>query len=140
MQINRSLLIKIGVAAAVVIVAFWIFGFVLNIVQALVPVAIVGLLAFFGYRWWQRREGGQTRAAKTSVEAEETKKSKPEAKNTVVIPDVSEVSAKDADEVQAAEAAVHRLAEMEQDMARKKAEESDKILAQLEERKKRLGM
>lgn len=140
MQINRSLLIKVGVAAAVIIVAFWIFGFVLNIVQALVPVAIVGLLAFFGYRWWQRREGGQILAAETTDEAVETKKSKPKAKNTVVIPDVGEVSAKDADEVQAAEAAVHRLAEMEQDMARKKAEESDKILAQLEERKKRLGM
>ncbi len=142
MNINRSLVMKIGIGIAAVIALIVVVSFIMQLVQILLPVAIVGVLAYIGYRWYARQQKAKSEVVGevVTVEAKSTEERK---KPKTVTVEKAETSDTEATGFEASPERAARIAELENrlsDQQKQPAEATNDLQAQIEERRRRLGM
>ncbi len=141
MQLSRSTWIKIGGAVVAIIVAAFLLNSVFALIRTILPLAVVGVLGFFAYRWYAAR---QERPQQQPQQREE----KPARQVTVPAP--AKETAKPTREVDEALASwdkeafvkqVERLAERERELEQAAEQrQKDAIAEQLAARRRRLGL
>lgn len=157
---------EIAIALIVVLVAFWAVGFVINLIQTVLPFIILALLAYVGFNVLRSR-GKDTDEAIISVRAEQkaqerqARRAEQSAPRVVRAQDTVIVSEKAAEpvpkanaeaepmpalkvtpninpETGLAEVDISRLEEREQELLKEAKQMTDDVQAQIEARKKRL--
>jgi hypothetical protein len=152
---------EIAIALIAVLVAFWAIGFVINIIQTVLPFVILALLAYVGLNVLRSR-GKDTDEAIISVRAEQKAKERQERRaesvprvvraepiaaeklaDPIAKPLESEelvvkVAPRINPDTGLAEADISRLEEREQELLKEAKQTNSDIQAQIEARKKRL--
>ena len=139
MQIDKNLAIKIGVGVVAVIVILALVSSLFALARALLPVALVGVLLYVGYRWYT----GQQEAKSSGSVVSTASRVQPEAKEqTTTTADQTAETELESWEKDEFTAQVERLAEKERRLQEEQddAPGPDELRAQLEERKRRLGL
>ncbi len=143
MNIDRSLVIKIGIGIGAIVALIVLVGFIMQLVQILLPVAIVGLLAYLGYRWYARQQKAKGEGEVVTVEAESTVEQK---RPKTVRVQKTETSTTEATGFEASPERAARIAELEKRLSDQQkhpaetTEATDDLQTQIEERRRRLGM
>ncbi len=142
MQFSRSTWIKIGGAVVAIIVAAFVLNSVFALLRTLIPLAALGVLGFFAYRWYAaQQERPQQRpqrqkekpARQVTVPASTTQEAKPARKKV----DDALASWDKAAFVRQ----VERLAERERELQQAAEQrQKDAVAEQLAERRRRLGL
>lgn len=131
---DKNLLEKIGIGAAVVILLLWLLqGFFSLIINILAPVAFLGLIGYFGYRYLQNRPQKSAEAAAPVQTTAAPVKAAERPVDTSKLEDSSAVI-DDGPIEREAPLDLNRLAEKE----KRAGEVNDAVLAQIEERRRRL--
>jgi hypothetical protein len=139
---------QIVIGVAVVIVALWLVGRVLALLTALVPIAILILAGFFGYRWLSSRSEQIPVEAKKSQQerAVDAAVATVTAAESGVMPAV-QVAEDDGNltikqvinpETGFKEPDITRLVEREEQKLKEADKVNDQVMAQIEERRRRL--
>lgn len=141
MQISKDLMIKIGLGIAAAIVVIAILSFVFQIAMTLAPFAILAIVAYFGYRWLSSRKPEKVLVEEKTEAVQQQRyeenlasanRTRTESRPTVVIADANEVEKTGFGEAPD----ISRLEEKEKEAP----QITDDVRAQIEERRRRLGM
>lgn len=130
--------IVLGVIAVIIILA--ILNFFISLANALLPIAVLGLIAYFGYRWLSSRSPAEV---KTTMAQQTQTVSRQEA---MLEPESDEVVAERRMKIEQIvnpetgfkEPDITRLMAEEEERLRKADEVNDQIMAQIEARRRRL--
>lgn len=145
MKIDRDMALKIGLGVVAVIVGLAALQFVIGLAAQLLPLAVLAVLGFVGYRVLSSRAGRGQAATKKAAPVQQAAAAddKPQEYKAVTRPEPTEQAAAaddsegplDYDELKEAETRIARLEEKE----KQQPQVTDAVRAQIEERRRRLS-